>query len=139
MDMRVGPPRHLQWKSDPLWCRSHNGVAKSIDLVLLAEGRLFSVIDEGLIGQPGLPDRWTLVVRDGFNGTLLWKQRLARPSKRSLVAAGEKLYLISMNRELTISRWGDRPDATDLSGHHKCGRTCVRRGHRRCSSGRHTQ
>jgi SAM-dependent methyltransferase len=102
MDTRVGPPRHLQWKSGPLWCRSHNGVAKSIALVLSAGGRLFSVIDEGLIGQPGLPDRWTLVARDGFNGKLLWKKELAKPSKRSLVAAGEKLYLISADRELTI-------------------------------------
>jgi outer membrane protein assembly factor BamB len=102
MDTRVGPPRLLQWKSDPLWCRSHNGVGSSIALVLSAGGRLFSVIDEGLIGQPGLPDRWTLVARDGFNGKLLWKQRLTRPSKRSLVAGDEKLYLISANRELTI-------------------------------------
>ena len=55
MDNRVGPPRQLQWKSDPLWCRSHDGVPSSIALVLSAKGRLFSVIDEGLIGQSGLP------------------------------------------------------------------------------------
>ena len=102
MDTRVGPPRHLQWKADPLWARSHNGVAASIVLVLSAGGRLFSVIDEGLTGQPGLPDRWTLVARDGFNGKLLWKKRLDKPSKRALVAAGEKLYLISTGGELTI-------------------------------------
>jgi len=102
MDTRLGPPRHLQWKSAPLWCRSHDGVASSVALVLSAKGRLFSVIDEGLIGQPGLPNRWTLVARDGFNGKLLWKNRLAGPSKRSLVARGERLYLISAERELAI-------------------------------------
>jgi len=102
MDTRVGPPRHLKWKSDPMWCRSHNGVPSSIALVLSARGRLFSVIDEGLIGQPGLPDRWTLVARDGFNGKLLWKKPFGKPSKRSLVAVGDRLYLIASQRELAV-------------------------------------
>ncbi|MHC4168440.1 MAG: class I SAM-dependent methyltransferase [Planctomycetota bacterium] len=73
-DRRVGPPRRLQWKSDPVWCRSHNGVSSSILLVLSSGGRLFSIIDEGLTGQPGVADLWTLVARDAFNGTLLWKK-----------------------------------------------------------------
>ncbi len=94
IDTRVGPPRHLQWKSDPMWCRSHNGVPSSVSLVLSAAGRLFSIIDEGLIGQPGLPERWTLVARDAFNGTLLWKKRLqGRLPQKSLVAVGDRLYL----------------------------------------------
>ena len=104
MDTRVGPPRHLQWKSGPLWCRSHNGVPSSVSLVLSAAGRLFSIIDEGLIGQPGLPEQWTLVARDAFNGTLLWKKRLSgRISQKSLVAVGDRLYLASGRREpLTV-------------------------------------
>ena len=94
MDTRVGPPRRLQWKSDPMWCRSHNGVPSSITVVLSAGGRLFSIIDEGLTGQPGLPDRWTLVARDAFNGTLLWKKPLpGRRSQKSLVAVADKLYM----------------------------------------------
>ena len=32
-DRRAGPPRSLRWKSDPMWCRSHNGVSSSILLV----------------------------------------------------------------------------------------------------------
>ncbi len=100
MDTRVGPPRHLKWKADPLWSRSHNGVPSSIALVLSAGGRLLSMIDEGLIGQPGLPERWTLVARDGFNGTLLWKKRLpSRLSKKSVVAYGDKVYLTSTQRD----------------------------------------
>jgi len=96
MDTRVGPPRHLKWKAGPLWCRSHDGLPSSVTLVLSAGGRLFSLIDEGLTGQPGLPEMWTLVARDAFNGTLLWKKRSpGRPAKKSLVAHGERLYLAS--------------------------------------------
>ncbi|HUV65388.1 MAG TPA: PQQ-binding-like beta-propeller repeat protein, partial [Sedimentisphaerales bacterium] len=93
-DRSVGPPRRLQWKSDPAWCRSHNGVSSSIALVLSSGGRLFSVIDEGLTGQPGLPDKWTLVARDAFNGTLLWKKPLTgKRSQKSLVAVEDRLYM----------------------------------------------
>ena len=93
-DRRVGPPRRLQWKSDPAWCRSHNGVSSSILLVLSSGGRLFSIIDEGLTGQPGVADLWTLVARDAFNGTLLWKKPLTgRSSQKSLVAVEDKLYM----------------------------------------------
>ena len=106
-DEQVGPPARLQWKSDPMWCRSHNGVGSSIALVLSSGGRLFSVVDEGLIGQPGLPDLWTLVARDAFNGKLLWKRRIAKLSKRALAVQGDRLFLISQDRELVIL------DATD--------------------------
>ncbi|MFW6163448.1 MAG: PQQ-binding-like beta-propeller repeat protein, partial [Planctomycetota bacterium] len=100
MDTRVGPPRHLQWKSGPMWCRSHDGVPSSIAVVLSAGGRLFSIIDEGLIGQPGLPQRWTLVARDAFNGTLLWKKRLPRRlPQKCLAAVGDRLYLTSERRD----------------------------------------
>jgi len=100
MDHRVGPPRHLQWQCGPLWCRSHNGVPSSVALVLSAGGRLFSVVDEGLTGQPGLPERWTLVARDAFNGTLLWKRPLpSRGSQRGIVTDGDRLYIASGRRE----------------------------------------
>jgi len=93
-DRQAGPPRRLQWKSDPIWCRSHNGVSSSILLVLSSGGRLFSIIDEGLTGQPGVADLWTLVARDAFNGTLLWKKPLTgRRSQKSLVAVDDKLYM----------------------------------------------
>ena len=93
-DRRVGPPRRLQWKSDPLYCRSHNGTPSSVGLVVSAKGRLFSMIDEGLTGQPGLPERWTIVARGAFNGTLLWKKHLQqRVSPKALAAVGDRVYL----------------------------------------------
>jgi len=102
-DRRVGPPRRLQWKSDPEWCRSHNGVSSSILLVLSSGGRLFSIVDEGLTGQPGVADLWTLVARDAFNGTLLWKRPLTgRKSQKSLVAVADRLYMAPGRGEAVI-------------------------------------
>ncbi|NQT88456.1 PQQ-binding-like beta-propeller repeat protein, partial [bacterium] len=104
MDARVGPPRHLKWKSAPLWCRSHDGVPLSVPIVLSANGRLLSLIDEGLTGQPSLPQRWTLVMRDGYNGVLLWRKRLpGRVSTKALAAVGDRVYLIPNRRSpLTV-------------------------------------
>jgi len=44
-----------------------------------ADGRLFYAFDEGLtsITEKPIPDRWTLIARDAFNGVLLWKRPLA--------------------------------------------------------------
>lgn len=73
-DQRVGPPRHLQWKSNPTWCRSHE-CASSVHTLVSSNGRLIGVIDEGIIGQPrGVPTFWTLIARDAFNGKLLWRR-----------------------------------------------------------------
>jgi len=103
-DRRVAPPERLRWKSDPMWCRSHDSLPSSILVVLSAGGRLFSIIDEGLIGQPGLGQRWTLVARDAFNGVLLWKQRLeGRASQKSIVAVGDRLFAtFRRNDPLTV-------------------------------------
>lgn len=92
-DLEVGPPRSLQWRAGPMWSRSHDGVPSSIVLVLSEGGRLFSVVDEGVTGQPRLPSRWTLVARDAFNGVLLWKKPIPRKiDQKSLVAADGKLF-----------------------------------------------
>ena len=91
-DSRIGPPQHLQWKAGPLYCRSHNGAPSSVESVVSAKGRLFSIIDEGEIGLPTLPQQWKIVARDGFNGTLLWKIPLAsKISRKRLVAIGDRL------------------------------------------------
>jgi len=76
-DSVVGPPRSLQWIAPPLWLRSHetpSGIQSSVS----AGGRLFYIFDEGLVGicDERLPDRWSLVCRDAFNGKLLWKRPL---------------------------------------------------------------
>ena len=41
-----------------------------------AGGRIFAIVNEAPVGVDGLPDRWMLVARDAFNGTLLWKRQI---------------------------------------------------------------
>jgi outer membrane protein assembly factor BamB len=76
-DTVVGPPRRLQWTAPPLWLRSHETPSGFQGLVT-GGGRLFYLLDEGPIGivDPRLPEKWSLVARDAFNGKLLWKRRL---------------------------------------------------------------
>lgn len=76
-DTVVGPPRSLQWVAPPLWLRSHE-TPSGIQASVTSGGRLFYFFDEGLIGitDERLPDRWSLVCRDAFNGRLLWKRPL---------------------------------------------------------------
>ena len=120
-DRVVGPPRRLQWLAPPLWLRSHE-TASGVQSQVAAGGRLFYVFDEGPIGitDERLPDRWSIVCRDAYNGRLLWKRpmpdwgwrewgrsrfegkdwtamRAARTSapnevQRRLVAAGDRLF-----------------------------------------------
>jgi len=74
-DSAVGPPRSLQWMAPPLWLRSHE-TPSGIQAAVSANGRLFYFFDEGLIGvtDERLPDRWSLICRDAFNGKLLWRR-----------------------------------------------------------------
>jgi outer membrane protein assembly factor BamB len=76
-DTTVGPPRCLQWVAPPLWLRSHE-TPSGVQASVTAGGRLFYIFDEGLVGitDERLPDRWSLVCRDAFNGRLLWKRPL---------------------------------------------------------------
>ncbi len=97
-DGRVGPPRHLQWKSGPMWCRSHE-FASSVQALISADGRLIGVIDEGIIGQPrGVPAIWTLLARDAFNGVLLWRRPCDRIHPHALVAARDRVYVTLKSR-----------------------------------------
>jgi SAM-dependent methyltransferase len=104
-DSVVGPPESLQWVAPPLWLRSHE-TPSGIQAAVSAGGRLFYFFDEGLIGitDERLPDRWSLVCRDAFNGKLLWK--------RPLGAWGW--------RQWSLERWQGK-DWTELTG----GRTDV--------------
>lgn len=74
-DEHVGPPRRLQWRSGPLWCRSHDHLA-SVSAVVSARGRIFSIVDRGPVASVTFPSRWFLVARDGFNGVKLWEKRI---------------------------------------------------------------
>ncbi len=74
-DTVVGPPEHYQWISEPRWLRSHESDS-SIKTMVTCGGRLFFIEDEAptsLRGDHSLPDRWSLVARDAFNGARLWK------------------------------------------------------------------
>ena len=74
-DALVGPPRSLQWVAPPLWLRSHE-TPSGIEGLVSGGGRLFYFFDEGLVGitDQRLPERWSLICRDAFNGKLLWKR-----------------------------------------------------------------
>lgn len=73
-DSQVGPPRHLQWVAGPRWLRTHE-VPSGMSSMVTAGGRLFYTLDEGPIGisDARLPEKWSLIARDAFNGTQLWK------------------------------------------------------------------
>jgi len=74
-DTRVAAPRRMKWVCGPLWTRSHEFTSSLIAMVS-GGGRLFYLFDEGLTGvTPAfLPQRWTLIARDAFNGVLLWRR-----------------------------------------------------------------
>jgi len=109
-DTKVAAPRRLKWACGPLWTRDHE-FNSSLCAMVSGGGRLFYVFDEGLPGvtDASLPEKWTLIARDAFNGTLLWKLPLAdwgthRWKKRALrsvpmtiprriVAQGDKLFV----------------------------------------------
>jgi len=104
-DRVVGPPRHMQWVAEPKWARSHDHLA-SVSVVVSSGGRIFSIVDEGPISAVALPAKWFLVVRDAFNGVLLWKRpigpweghlrgfRSGPPEiAETLVAVGDRVYV----------------------------------------------
>jgi outer membrane protein assembly factor BamB len=76
-DKAVGPPRSMQWVCGPKYARSHE-INSSMAAMVSAGGRLFYIWDEGPVGltDPRFPAKWSLLARDAFNGTLLWKRRM---------------------------------------------------------------
>ncbi|MBM3892384.1 MAG: methyltransferase domain-containing protein, partial [Verrucomicrobia bacterium] len=78
-DTVVGLPRALQWVAPPLWLRSHE-TPSGIEALVSSGDRLFYFFDEGLVGitDQRLPERWSLVCRDAFNGRFLWKRPLGK-------------------------------------------------------------
>ena len=72
-DSVVGPPKSVQWLEGPLWQRHHEMNANP-NAMVSAQGRIFYINDEATATVSGLPDKWVLIARDGFNGTLLWKR-----------------------------------------------------------------
>ncbi len=107
-------PRGMQWIQPPRWWKSHE-LAPPFSAMVTAKGRLFYIADESLPGIANLPDRWYVIARDAFNGTLLWKKpieewgggywketyierggaRLQNPNQvmRRLVAVGDNVFV----------------------------------------------
>ena len=79
-DQVVGPPAQYQWIDGPNWLKCHE-TDSSVSTLVTAQGRLFSIVDEGpisLAGPHALPDKWSLIARDAFNGVVLWKVPIRR-------------------------------------------------------------
>jgi outer membrane protein assembly factor BamB len=103
-DELVGPPRHFQWIAEPDWSRSHLSLP-SINSLVSAGGRLFSIEDGASAEHPALPGKFALICRDAFNGIELWRYPFAdwepiniyikyTPTQlqRQLVALADKIY-----------------------------------------------
>ena len=101
----VSPPGRLQWISGPKFMRSHEHVP-GIYSVVSSGGRIFYILDESQTGALRATPEWCLVARDAFNGTLLWKQPIAkwfphivgwgstpRQLQRKLIAVGDRVYV----------------------------------------------
>jgi outer membrane protein assembly factor BamB len=104
-DQVVGPPRRYQWIADPQWSRAHL-VLPSINSMVSAQGRLFTIEDQAPAEHPALPGQFALVCRDAFSGIVLWQNRFPdwhtinvyikfTPSQlqRQLVAIGDTVYV----------------------------------------------
>jgi outer membrane protein assembly factor BamB len=104
-DKRVDIPRSIQWVSEPKWGRSHEEMA-SMSATVSANGRVFFIVDESPLASIRFLGKWSLVARDAFNGTLLWKRPIKQwndhlrhfrsgPTHlpRRLVAVGDTVYV----------------------------------------------
>ena len=78
----------------------------SVHAMVTTNGRVFYIMDEGLRSHIFMPAHWTLIARDAFNGTILWKRDIKDwqthvwPMKsgpgqmpRRLVAVGDTVYV----------------------------------------------
>ncbi|MCW8130638.1 MAG: PQQ-binding-like beta-propeller repeat protein [Planctomycetota bacterium] len=104
-DLAVAPPKHLQWVGSPRWSRHHDRIS-SLSAEISSNGRLYYIMDEGSRISILLPSKWTLIARDAFNGTILWKKPIEHwqnqlwPLKsgptqltRRLVGEGDRIYV----------------------------------------------
>ncbi len=102
-DTVVGPPRHVQWVSGPAYARSHE-INSSMAAMVSAAGRLFYIWDEGPTGlaDKRFPPKWSLIARDAFNGTQLWRRPMPQWGWRQWH---------------DLSRWDDARDRAKMLRH----------------------
>ncbi len=114
-DTVVGPPRHTQWLSGPLWTRTHHKL-NAISSVVTANGRLFTLADLATAATTAVPGDWNLIARDAFSGVELWRKPVtdwasygfrfrSGPAQlpRLLIAAGDRLYApLALNAPVSV-------------------------------------
>jgi outer membrane protein assembly factor BamB len=112
-DTIVGPPRRLQWVGSPKWGRHHDHMS-SVSATVSAGGRVFYIFDRAPRTSILIQPQWTLIARDAFNGTILWKRNIDKwhthlwPLKsgpaqlpRRLVASGGRVFVtLGLNQDL---------------------------------------
>ncbi len=104
-DTLVAPPERLQWVGSPRWSRHHDRMS-SLSAQVSNGGRLFYIMDEGSRISILLPSHWSLIARDAFNGTILWKKKIENWSEhmwplksgptqltRRLVGDGDRIFV----------------------------------------------
>jgi hypothetical protein len=67
----------MQWTCGPDWTQHHNR-PNSLSAMVSARGRLYCINNDAPPSTDGLPDHWSLIARDAFNGVMLWDRPIAR-------------------------------------------------------------
>ncbi len=113
-DTVVAPPGRMQWVGSPRYARHHDRMS-SVSAAVTASGRVFYIFDEAPRASILVPPKWSLIARDAFNGTILWKRPIpswhthlwplkSGPAQlpRRLVASGDRVYVtLSIDAPLT--------------------------------------
>jgi outer membrane protein assembly factor BamB len=114
-DTVVAPPSRMQWIGSPRYARHHDRMS-SVSAAVTSGGRVFYIIDEAPRASILVPPEWSLIARDAFNGTILWKRMIpswhthlwplkSGPAQlpRRLVAVGERVYAtLGIDAPLTV-------------------------------------
>jgi len=103
-DTVIAPPSRMQWIGSPRYARHHDRMS-SVSVAVTTGGRVFYIFDEAPRASILVPAEWSLIARDAFNGTILWKRRIdtwfthlwplkSGPAQlpRRLVAVGDRVY-----------------------------------------------
>ncbi len=93
-DQQAGPPQSLQWEAGPRWNRS----VKTSGLVSTG-GRIFYILDDSHFASNRRT--WSLIARDAFNGSLLWRHEL---ESWGGARGGKKVGPVQMHRRLVASQ-----------------------------------
>jgi len=104
-DTVVGPPKRMQWVAGPRYSRHHDRMS-SFTAMVSEGGRVFYVMDEASPVSILFAAKRSLIARDAFNGSELWKRPIGEwynhmhglkkgPAQlpRKLVAVGGKVFI----------------------------------------------